>query len=118
MTTVRDLALVVSVALVALLLRTGAVSASEQYKEIPGVPCQADRVDKPANSVSPVVLNGHAEVLFPGFQLRAGRVELNWNRESKGDKSILVQADREVVLRQGTQELRFHNLTFEADLPK
>jgi hypothetical protein len=89
-----------------------------EFTEIPGVRCQADRIEKPANTVSPVVLTGHVVVVFPTFQLSGDRIDLSWTRDRKaGPKTVLVQVDGAAVLRQGSQEVRLEHLSFTTTLP-
>jgi hypothetical protein len=79
------------------------------------VVCRADQIDAAANDVSPTILNGHAEAVFPTFHLRADRIELT---HSEATSRFFVIAHGGVILEQASQATKFRSLTFEVDAPK
>ena len=100
-------------------LSTSADTKPQEYTAIPKVTCQADRVEKPANDASSAFLIGHAQVTFPGFRLRADKIELSYHPTAPySTKGILVMAEGHVILEQGKQETLLRNLTFEIDAPR
>jgi hypothetical protein len=95
------------------------VSAGEVEKcgHIPGIQCRAGRIVEAANGGSPVVLTGSAVAVFAGVELRAQSIRLTWSDAPPEQPTMLVQAEREVVLVQGGHELRLLHLSLELPHP-
>jgi lipopolysaccharide export system protein LptA len=109
---------VLAMALCLLALACG-VSLAKDYQAVPKVQVRADNITEPANESSPVVLTGAVKVTFPTFELTAERVEVSWQNPPSADRrTLLLHAEKDVVLHQGSQELKFRSLTFEIDKPQ